>query len=378
MINQPKTLKEQLERIKTLMSINEFVSMSSDEQVEMDPNQLQNKQDSTTAASTTGTEASGLNPAQPTQQTAPQPVAEPTTQSTDLKSLIGQPITSVKQPLIDATKVFNSQGYYGKGSKKPTPAPASTSSTDQVAVNESFDTSLFYVNPLLFESVIHPEIIVEQVATGNKYNVNKTTGDVYRVDGSGKIAAIFQNNKGTYTCVGDCYGQTKMSSRFAQTAQSALTGKSLPPRQQASKTPVAGNPAEEIQKIVLEVSDSIRLLFTDVDFWKPFKNSSNAGILRLNDDEEAAVAAFEKWWTTDSGNTAKIEKIKTELLPKVTDPKQKEICVKNYNIIATGIVNNSTNGIITKLLGDTTDDVFRWSITLLDGSIKTYEVDTDF
>ena len=231
MINQPKTLNEEIERIQKLMSINEFVSMSSDEQTQMDPNQLQNQPTSTTSPTSTGTETSGLkgNPTTTTDNPPPQPTntPEPSTQVTDFKSFIGQPISVVKDELIDGTAVFNSQGYYGKGQSKPsaTPSPA--------PVSEGFDMSLFYVNPLLFESVINEQTV--QATAGNKYMVSKTNGNVYRVNGSGNISAIFQNNNGTYTCIGDCYNQTNMSSRFTKTAQAAKDGKTLPPYKPTQK-----------------------------------------------------------------------------------------------------------------------------------------------
>lgn len=233
MINQPKTLNEEIERIQKLMSINEFVSMSSDEQVGTDvTGQL--KDPNATSTTVPGQSNPPANPnttSKPTEmdpnQTLKSDNSVPAQQSLSLKDYLNKPISAVKDELVDGTAVFNSQGYYGKGQSKPSAAPS------PAPVSEGFDMSLFYVNPLLFESVINEQTV--QATAGNKYMVSKTNGNVYRVNGSGNISAIFQNNNGTYTCIGDCYNQTNMSSRFTKTAQAAKDGKSLPPYKPTQK-----------------------------------------------------------------------------------------------------------------------------------------------
>jgi len=246
-----------------------------------------------------------------------------------------------------------------------------------------------------------------QIRKGAKYAIVDKTKDVLRLDSNGIITAIFKRNESItesisnrdvskllipahilyneineaqYKCIGDCGKQDIMGKSFTETVEKIINGEKIPAKvTKPSVVSDTANPADEIQKIILEISDSIRLLFSNTDFWKPFKNSAAAGVLRTNDDEEGAAEELKKWWSTDSGNAGKLEKAKTELLPKVSDESQKSICQKNINILTNSIVNtNSTNSLITKLLGDTTDDSFRWSITLLSGEVKTYEVDTDF
>jgi hypothetical protein len=106
------------------------------------------------------------------------------------------------------------------------------------------------------------------------------------------------------------------------------------------------------------------LLFKeDNDFWKEFK--------WINDNEDNAVVAFKEWW--NSTLVRKYLNKAKDLIPKISNKEEKELCNKNYYRIL-----NAKDKIVKKLYGGTSDDIFYWKIYKIDGGIKSYKIDTDF
>ena len=105
--------------------------------------------------------------------------------------------------------------------------------------------------------------------------------------------------------------------------------------------------------------------FGDTGFWKPFKG-------RINDDEDAAVAAFSKWYgktIEDAYYNPAINRAK-----QLTNSKGKTNLLKN----TTESNRFQFDKLINKLYGSTSNDTYRWTIYKSDGTTKSYSVDTDF
>lgn len=118
-------------------------------------------------------------------------------------------------------------------------------------------------------------------------------------------------------------------------------------------------------ELLIKMSEMIVTKFGEASFWKPFKGS-------LNDDEDAAVAAFSKWYgksIEDAYYNPAINRIKQ--LP-------------NSNA-KTNLLKNTTernrfqfDKLINKLYGSSGTDNYKWTIYKSDGTTKDYNVDTDF
>jgi hypothetical protein len=122
--------------------------------------------------------------------------------------------------------------------------------------------------------------------------------------------------------------------------------------------------AEKCEKYLISASYNIQLLFKeDNNFWQEFKS--------INDNEDDAVVAFKEWW--NSTLVRKYLNKAKDLIPKITNKEEKELCNKNYYRIL-----NAKDKIVKKLYGGTSDDIFYWKIYKIDGKIKSYKIDTDF
>ena len=105
--------------------------------------------------------------------------------------------------------------------------------------------------------------------------------------------------------------------------------------------------------------------FGETSFWKQFKGT-------FNDDEDAAVAAFSKWY----GKTIE----DAYYNPAINRIKQ----ISNSNA-KTNLLKNTTeknrfqfDKLINKLYGSSGTDTYKWTIYKSDGTTKDYSVDTDF
>ena len=151
--------------------------------------------------------------------------------------------------------------------------------------------------------------------------------------------------------------------------------KTEPAKDDTAAKPASEDPAVKVNKLVYSASEEIEALFANDSFWEPFKGE-------VDDDETGAVDAFKKWW-----NSTIIAKYLTPAeagLPAITDTAKKELCTKNVNTLKNAVTFGSKKPVTSslrldsKLAGGTEDDVFRWQITLLNGTVKKYSVDTDF
>jgi hypothetical protein len=118
-------------------------------------------------------------------------------------------------------------------------------------------------------------------------------------------------------------------------------------------------------ELLVKMSDMIVAKFGDTGFWKPFKG-------RINDDEDAAVAAFSKWYgktIEDAYYNPAINRIK-----QVSNSKAKTNLLKN----TTEKNRFQFDKLINKLYGSSGTDNYKWTIYKSDGTTKSYSVDTDF
>lgn len=118
-------------------------------------------------------------------------------------------------------------------------------------------------------------------------------------------------------------------------------------------------------ELLVKMSDMIVAKFGDTGFWKPFKG-------RINDDEDAAVAAFSKWYgktIEDAYYNPAINRIK-----QVSNSKAKTNLLKN----TTESNRFQFDKLINKLYGSSGTDTYKWTIYKSDGTTKSYSVDTDF
>jgi hypothetical protein len=122
----------------------------------------------------------------------------------------------------------------------------------------------------------------------------------------------------------------------------------------------------KVESLLTKMSEMIVTKFGDDDFWKPFKG-------RLNDDEDAAVAAFSKWYGSkieDTYYNPAISRIK-----QLPTSKAKENLMKNVLLTADRF---KFDKLINKLYGSTSNDTYKWTIYKSNGTSKSYSVDTDF
>lgn len=102
--------------------------------------------------------------------------------------------------------------------------------------------------------------------------------------------------------------------------------------------------------IAIQISDKISALFRNPSFWAQYKGT-------FNDDEDAALNAFNNWWRTSI----------TPMLAKLPSTD-----VNTQTII------RIQPSIQQALLGSSTSDTVSWSISGAQGMSKAYQVDTDF
>jgi hypothetical protein len=120
------------------------------------------------------------------------------------------------------------------------------------------------------------------------------------------------------------------------------------------------------ESLLTKMSEMIVTKFGESSFWKPFKG-------RLNDDEDAAVAAFSKWYGSkieDAYYNPAINRIK-----QLPTSKAKENLMKNVSNTSDRF---QFNKLINKLYGSTSNDTYKWTIYKSNGTSKSYNVDTDF
>jgi hypothetical protein len=133
-----------------------------------------------------------------------------------------------------------------------------------------------------------------------------------------------------------------------------------------SMSPEMSKKSKEAQDLLIKMSEMIITKFGESSFWKPFKG-------RLNDDEDAAVAAFSKWYGSkieDAYYNPAINRIK-----QLPNGKAKENLMKNVSNTSDRF---QFNKLINKLYGSSGTDTYKWSIYKSDGTSKSYKVDTDF
>ena len=129
-----------------------------------------------------------------------------------------------------------------------------------------------------------------------------------------------------------------------------------------SKNPVNGS---ALEKKAINVSKAIEQLFVPGSkFFSSYKNP-------MNDDDMEAADAFQKWFDTFHKRT--VDSIKTDAT-NLTDEISKNINDQNATAITMAVM-----GIVTKMKGnlDTNNDV-KWRIDRVDGTVESFEVDTDF
>ena len=132
-----------------------------------------------------------------------------------------------------------------------------------------------------------------------------------------------------------------------------------------SMTPEESEKMTKADSLLIKMSEMIIAKFGDTGFWKPFKG-------RINDDEDAAVAAFSKWYgktIEDAYYNPAINRAK-----QLTNSKGKTNLLKN----TTESNRFQFDKLINKLYGSTSNDTYRWTIYKSDGTTKSYSVDTDF
>ena len=124
--------------------------------------------------------------------------------------------------------------------------------------------------------------------------------------------------------------------------------------------------AAKADELLAKMSDMIVAKFGDTSFWKPFKGT-------FNDDEDAAVAAFSKWYGSkieDAYYNPAINRIK-----QLPTSKAKENLMKNVSNTSDRF---QFDKLINKLYGSTSNDTYKWTIYKSNGTSKSYNVDTDF
>ena len=132
-----------------------------------------------------------------------------------------------------------------------------------------------------------------------------------------------------------------------------------------SMTPEESEKMTKADSLLIKMSEMIIAKFGDTGFWKPFKG-------RINDDEDAAVAAFSKWYgktIEDAYYNPAINRAK-----QLTNSKGKTNLLKN----TTESNRFQFDKLINKLYGSTFNDTYKWTIYKSDGTSKSYKVDTDF
>jgi hypothetical protein len=102
--------------------------------------------------------------------------------------------------------------------------------------------------------------------------------------------------------------------------------------------------------IAIQISDKIRDLFNNPTFWAKYKGM-------INDDEDAALVAFNNWWRTSI----------TPMLAKIPST---DLNVQTIIRIQPSIQQ--------ALLGSSSSDTVSWTILGAQGMSKEYSVDTDF
>ena len=124
---------------------------------------------------------------------------------------------------------------------------------------------------------------------------------------------------------------------------------------------------DAIQKKILEylftASKKIVALFKDESFWEGFKG-------RVDDDEPAAVAEYKLWW---KNNIEKLLVAAYNLFKKLPESDNRKSLSRSYGVLA-----NLNKTLIPKLEGGTKKDTASWKIYNLDGTPKSFSVDTDF
>ena len=132
-----------------------------------------------------------------------------------------------------------------------------------------------------------------------------------------------------------------------------------------SMTPEESEKMTKADSLLIKMSEMIIAKFGDTGFWKPFKG-------RIYDDEDAAVAAFSKWYgktIEDAYYNPAINRAK-----QLTNSKGKTNLLKN----TTESNRFQFDKLINKLYGSTSNDTYKWTIYKSDGTTKSYSVDTDF
>ena len=120
------------------------------------------------------------------------------------------------------------------------------------------------------------------------------------------------------------------------------------------------------ESLLTKMSEMIVTKFGESSFWKPFKGT-------FNDDEDAAVAAFSKWYGSkieDAYYNPAINRIK-----QLPTSKAKENLMKNVSNTSDRF---QFDKLINKLYGSTSNDTYKWTIYKSNGTSKSYNVDTDF
>ena len=132
---------------------------------------------------------------------------------------------------------------------------------------------------------------------------------------------------------------------------------------------MSGGGSEKVAKadsLLTKMSEMIIAKFGDSSFWKPFKG-------RINDDEDAAVAAFSKWYGKSIEdayyNTA------MNIAKQLPSSKAKENLMQNFSDTSDRF---QFSKLINKLYGSSGTDTYRWTIYKSSGSSNKYNVDTDF
>lgn len=123
--------------------------------------------------------------------------------------------------------------------------------------------------------------------------------------------------------------------------------------------------ARKANELLIKMSEMIVDKFNDTSFWKPFKGT-------FNDDEDAAVAAFSKWYgrtIEDAYYNPAINRIK-----QLPDSNAKTNLMKNV----TASKRFQFDKLINKLYGSSDYDTYYWTVYKSDGTTKEYKVDTDF
>jgi hypothetical protein len=132
-----------------------------------------------------------------------------------------------------------------------------------------------------------------------------------------------------------------------------------------SMTPEESEKMTKADSLLVKMSEMIIAKFGDTGFWKPFKGN-------FNDDEDAAVAAFSKWY----GKTIE----DAYYNPAINRAKQLANSKGKTNLLKNTTEKNrfQFDKLINKLYGSSGTDNYKWTIYKSDGTTKSYSVDTDF